>query len=186
VTTLYKEFFVKACGCGDSFPIDGFMSLPASFTVGTVIIATNGGCYEINSLLTGSATLFWNSTTSTDCPKCLADNPCPTPTPTPPITPTKTPTNTPTNTKTPTPTKTKTPTPTTTPGFVYLVNSCCIVGLSRFVILPTSGLLPGRRITSGFQCWTIVSQTSGSPLFVGAVLPIGTSCGACQTTYPCK
>jgi hypothetical protein len=100
------------------------------------------------------------------------------------ITPTMT--NTPTNTKTPTPTKTKTPTPTTTPGFVYLVNSCCIPGLSRYVILPTNGLLPGRRITSGGQCWTVVSQTSGSPLFVGAVLPIGTTCNQCIALFPCK
>jgi hypothetical protein len=162
------------------------MDLPASSPIGTTILATNGGCYFISSTLTGPVTLFWSSNNYTNCSECISSNPCPTPTPTPTRTPTKTPTLTPTNTKTPTPTKTKTPTPTTTPGFVYLVNSCCIVGVSRFVILPTSGLLPGRRITSGFQCWTIVSQTSGSPLFVGAVLSIGTSCGSCQTTFPCK
>jgi hypothetical protein len=98
------------------------------------------------------------------------------------ITPTMT--VTPTKTKTPTPTKTKTPTPTRTPGTVYLANSCCIPGLQKYVILPSAGLGP-RLVLIGGQCYQTIAQTSGTPLNVGTLLPISTTCSSCISTYGC-
>jgi hypothetical protein len=154
------------------------MSLPSSFTIGTVINATNGGCYFITSTLSGSITLFWTSNSYSDCGTCLSSNPCPTPTPTPTMTITPTRTVTPTLTPTKTLTPTRTVTPTRTPGTVYLANSCCIPGLQKYVILPSAGL-GSRLVLIGGQCYQTVAQTSGSPLNVGTLLPIGTTCVSC-------
>jgi hypothetical protein len=161
------------------------MSLPSSFSINTVITATNGGCYFLSSTLSGPVTLFWNSNTYSDCNACTTSNPCLTPTPTQTMTMTPTMTVTPTKTKTPTPTKTKTPTPTRTPGTIYLATSCCIPGLQKYVILPSSGLGP-RLVLIGGQCYQTVSQTSGSPSVVGTLLPIGATCSSCITSNPCS
>jgi hypothetical protein len=160
------------------------MSLPSSFSINTVITATNGGCYFLSSTFSGPVTLFWNSNTYSDCNACTASNPCLTPTPTQTMTMTPTMTVTPTKTKTPTPTKTKTPTPTRTPGTVYLANSCCIPGLQKYVILPSAGLGP-RLVLIGGQCYQTIAQTSGTPLNVGTLLPISTTCSSCISTYGC-
>jgi hypothetical protein len=163
------------------------MVLPDSFSIGSSILATNGGCYFISSQTTGVISLTWNSFAGQydNCVICVSSNPCPTPTPTPTNTKTQTPTLTPTKTQTPTLTPTKTPTPTPTSGTVYLANSCCIPGLQKYVILPSAGLGP-RLVLIGGQCYQTVAQTSGTPLNVGTLLPIGTDCSSCISTYNCE
>jgi hypothetical protein len=100
------------------------------------------------------------------------------------MTMTPTTTITPTVTKTSTPTKTKTPTPTPTSGTVYLATSCCVPGLQKYVILPSAGLGP-RLVLIGGQCYQTVSQTSGTPLNVGTLLPVGTTCSSCIASHSC-
>jgi hypothetical protein len=163
------------------------MDLPVSYPIGTVIKATNGGCYFIDSLISGTITLTWNSGSGTffDCDACNASVVCPTPTRTPQSTPASTPASTPTRTPTPTPTKTKTPTPTPTSGTIYLANSCCTSGVTKYVILPSAGL-GSRRILIGGECYETISQTSGTPLYVGTLLsPSVTSCAQCNLIYSC-
>ena len=187
-TTNYVTFYLKSCdNCSFTLLNDGFMSLPSTTTIGSSVLATNGGCYMVMSMTVGTITLFWNSLggSFSDCSSCTSANPCVTPTPTPTKTATPTMTMTPTKTKTPTPTKTKTPTPTPTSGTVYLANSCCIPGLQKYVILPSPGLGP-RLILIGGQCYQTVAQTSGTPLNVGTLLPIGTTCSSCISTYGCE
>jgi len=179
-------FYVAPC-C--PYLPDEFMILPTSFIslIGNITVSDiNGNCYNVISQLSATPTVIWdNSSTYTDCTKCFVDHPCvtPTPTPTPTITPTMT--VTPTKTKTPTPTKTKTPTPTRTPGTIYLATSCCIPGLQKYVILPSAGL-GSRIVTIGGQCYQTVAQTSGSPVFVGTLLPISATCSSCISSNPCE
>jgi hypothetical protein len=162
------------------------MLLPSISVIGNIILATNGGCYTIQSLTTGPITLYWNSAggSFSNCTDCLGSNPCPTPTPTPTPTMTPTMTVTPTRTVTPTITKTKTPTPTRTPGTVYLATSCCDPAVTKYVILPSA--VPNQIVLVNSQCYKVVNPFNGSPAVIGTLSPFGTSCGGCQSTYPCK
>jgi hypothetical protein len=187
-TPIYKPYYVKSCNtCNGLYPSDGFMPLPSSLPIGSVILATNGGCYQLMSYNTGTTTLTWISNLGVfaSCVSCNSYAGCPTPTPTPTKTKTPTPTITPTKTKTPTPTKTKTPTPTRTPGTIYLANSCCTPGLQKYVLLPSAGLGPRIVLING-SCYQTVAQTSGSPVVVGTLLPIGATCSGCISANPCK
>jgi hypothetical protein len=161
------------------------MSLPTSFTVGTVIIATNGGCYEINSLLTGTITLFWNSAggSFSNCTDCNGSYPCPTPTATPTMTMTPTNTITPTITKTPTMTKTMTMTPTRTPGNIYAVSYCCDPAVTKYAILPPASV--NQLLLINGQCYKVITPFNGSPAFIGTLLPISTTCTDCTAANPC-
>jgi hypothetical protein len=163
------------------------MSLPSTTTIGSSVLATNGGCYMVMSMTVGSITLFWNSLSGTfiDCSSCTSANPCVTPTPTPTKTATPTMTMTPTKTKTPTPTKTRTPTPTRTPGTMYLAVSCCNPSVQKYVLLPSAGL-GSRRVLIGGVCYQTVAQASGTPFFIGTLLAISvTNCTQCTLLYPC-
>jgi hypothetical protein len=85
--TPYPLFLVKACSVLDS---DGVMGLPASFATGTVVVGTDGKCYQKSSPNPGPATVAWDGgETFINCFKCLIVHPTPTPIPT--ATPTPTP-----------------------------------------------------------------------------------------------
>jgi hypothetical protein len=186
-TLVYTTFYVKLCSCTGTYPSDGFMILPASFSIGSSILATNGGCYNIESQTPGVITLTWNSIPGQygNCGLCVTANPCPTPTMTPTSTLTPTMTQTQTQTKTPTLTPTKTRTPTPTSGFIYLVESCCTPGITKFAILPSSGL-GSRRLLIGNECFTTIGQFNGSPVYVGTLLPLSiTNCAQCLLSYRC-
>jgi len=162
------------------------MSLPSTSTIGSAIVATNGRCYTIFSMFLGTITLYWNSGGGSylNCPDCDASNPCPTPTPTPTNTITPTMTMTMTMTKTPTMTPTRTVTPTRTPGTIYVASYCCNPAITKYVILPSA--VPNQIVLVGGQCYKVVSVFSGTPSFVGTLLPSGTTCSDCVITYPCS
>ena len=120
----------------------------------------------------------------------------PTTTSTPTVTPTNTstPTVTPTNTITPTitqtpglspsPTPTRTSTPTPTSGIMYLASSCCSEP-DKYVIFSSDGL-SGRLVLIGGQCYELIEEKVGSPLYVGTLLGTGiTDCLACTAIYAC-
>ena len=116
-------WYVESCDtCGGIYAQDGYMYLTSVEIVDDVVLAQEGGCYQLMNIVEGgSQTLNWISNIGTfvNCASCNSYDPCPTTTPTntPTVTetPTETPTTTPTVTETPTPTPTVTETPTETP-----------------------------------------------------------------------
>jgi hypothetical protein len=118
------------------------------------------------------------------------ETPTPTPTPTPSTTldltatPTPTPTTTFGLTPTPTLTPTRTMTPTPSSGTMYLATSCCSEP-DTYVILPSDGLT-GRFVLIGGQCYELLAERVGSPVYVGSLLGTDiTDCAECTATYFC-
>jgi hypothetical protein len=112
--------------------------------------------------------------------------PTPTTTSTPTLTPT--PTITPTITRTPglspTPTPTRTSTPTPTSGIMYLASSCCSEP-DKYVIFSSDGL-SGRLVLIGGQCYELIEEKIGSPLYVGTLLGTDINdCLECTAIYTC-
>jgi len=92
-TTNYLSWYISPC-C-ESLPNDEIMSIPSTYGIGVVVLATNGYCYTIIREAIKPVTLIYSSA-YVDCIACSDSgaNPCPEPSPTPTntVTPTITPT----------------------------------------------------------------------------------------------
>ena len=88
-TTPYTVWRLEAC-C-PTITSEGYMLVPTTYGVGTVILATNGYCYILIETEIKTTTLVFSSA-YVDCETCSNEaNPCPTQTPTPTITLTSSP-----------------------------------------------------------------------------------------------
>jgi hypothetical protein len=184
----------KLINCCDA-TTDDAMLISTNVSLGQVVTATNGICYFVGSVETGSPTITWNfGTIYNDCEECVSSNPCPTPTPTPTPTMTPTRTQTPTPTRTPTqtptqtqtPTKTPTPTPTSTSIILnkYEVENCCDPDVTG--VIEYSGTLSNGDVIldDGGNCWTVTKQGGETVNVIYSSLFNG-SCEQCISTTGC-
>jgi hypothetical protein len=183
----------KLINCCDA-TTDDAMLISTNVSLGQVVIATNGICYFVGSVETGSPTITWNfGTIYNDCEECVSSNPCPTPTPTPTPTmtptrtqtptPTRTPTQTPTQTQTPTKTPTPTPTSTQSTG-IWLAQLCCNDGITG--IVSNASLSIGSIFVDNFDnCWEVIDSAMDTPTITYSSGG-GESCKACTDTYGCN